>query len=313
MSKTVLLLIVAGAAWWLLRKGGALDDPEDDPNYEEADMLDRASGLLDDVTDFMGMGMTQTEQNNASAFLWMIRINEGTADNNGYSTLVGGGQFDSFADHPRVLVALPRLGIKSSAAGAYQILRRTWDEVAKGLGLPDFSPQSQDRAAVKLIRQRGALGDVRAGRFGAAVEKCRKEWASLPGAGYGQHKNNLAYLQSAYESAGYCRMMVTGGAVAAVVVFVLARKAAGVVGEAVGAINPFNTDNIINQGVTSVYQTVTGSTGTIGTDIYDATHGGALDMTSKNNAAYSSVSAVGEWITGEKGWNLGGAIYDWTH
>jgi muramidase (phage lysozyme) len=101
-----------------------------------------------------------------------------------------------------VLIPLPNLGISSSAAGAYQIIRRAWDGVRAKLGLPDFSPACQDAAALKLIRQRGALTDVRAGRFGVAVDKCKKEWASLPGASYGQHENTLARVQSAYTVAG---------------------------------------------------------------------------------------------------------------
>lgn len=50
-----------------------------------------------------------------------------------------------------------------------------------------------------------------------------------------------------------------------------AKDAAGDAAAAVArALNPFNNDNIINRGATSVYQAVTGSEGTIGTDIYDA-------------------------------------------
>jgi lysozyme len=175
-------------------------DPQDDPGYEEPDLIDQAQAFFSDMTD---MGITNpVEQANAAAFLWTIRVSEGTADSRGYSTLVGGGQFNGFDDHPRILVDLPNLGIKSSAAGAYQILRRTWDGVARKLGLSDFSPASQDAAAVELIKQRGAWTDVKAGRFAAAIEKCSKEWASLPGAGYGQRENSLAYLQSTYQKAG---------------------------------------------------------------------------------------------------------------
>jgi muramidase (phage lysozyme) len=76
--------------------------------------------------------------------------------------------------------------ITSTAAGAYQFLARTWDEVAAALELPDFSPQSQDVAALWLIRRRGALADLREGRFDDFVAKCAKEWASLPGSPYGQ-------------------------------------------------------------------------------------------------------------------------------
>jgi len=198
-----LLILVAGtaAALLLLRPAVPAEDAEDDPTYEEPDLLDQADAALQDLTD-MGSQTTSWEQQNIDAFLWAIRVSEGTDGLNGYSMLVGGGLFGSFADHPRVLVDLPKLGIKSSAAGAYQILRRTWDDVRGVIGAPDFSPPWQDRAAVELIRRRGALADVRAGRFATAIDKCKKEWASLPGAGYGQHENSLARLQNAYVSAG---------------------------------------------------------------------------------------------------------------
>jgi len=195
-----LTLIVALVALAIVLEQTQVDDAYDDPDYEEPDLIDQATALWSDFIE--GGEMTPWEQKNVSAFLQTIRVSEGTSGSDGYSVLVGGGHFDSFADHPRVLVYLPNLRINSSAAGAYQILRRTWDGVAAKLGLPDFSPTSQDRAAVELIRQRGALADVRAGRFAAAVEKCKKEWASLPGAGYGQRENSLATLQGAYLSAG---------------------------------------------------------------------------------------------------------------
>jgi muramidase (phage lysozyme) len=198
-----LVLIVGGAAavLLLLTRGAVLEeDAEDEPTYEAPDLIDQAGAIFQEVTDMVSSEPVQ--QNNLSAFLWMIRVSEGTDGTNGYSTLVGGGLFDGFADHPRILVDLPKLGIKSSAAGAYQILRRTWDGVRDKLGLQDFSPASQDAAAAELIRQRGALADVNAGRFAVAVDKCKKEWASLPGAGYGQRENSLARLQTAYTQAG---------------------------------------------------------------------------------------------------------------
>jgi hypothetical protein len=45
----------------------------------------------------------------------------------------------------------------------------------------------------------------------------------------------------------------------------------------IDAINPMNNDNVINQGATSVYQAVTGSDVTIGSDLYGATHFGEYD------------------------------------
>jgi lysozyme len=68
-------------------------------------------------------------------------------------------------------------GCKSTAAGRYQIIKPTWLSLKSKLGLPDFSPASQDAAAIELIRQRGALADVQAGRIESAVNKCAKVWA----------------------------------------------------------------------------------------------------------------------------------------
>lgn len=200
MNKPLLIAtMMAGAALLLLWSTGE-GEGEGDAPYSGPDLIDQANALIDDWTD---MNKTNAAGDpNVYAFLGMLRVSEGTAGPNGYRTLVGGTLFDSFADHPRVLIALPNLGIKSSAAGAYQILRATWDGVRGKLGLRDFSPVSQDAAAIELIRQRGALGDVRAGRFAVAVEKCKKEWASLPGAGYGQRENKLTMLQAAYLNAG---------------------------------------------------------------------------------------------------------------
>ncbi len=60
---------------------------------------------------------------NQKAFLDMISISEGTygKGDNGYNVIVGGALWEhGYADHPRVLVDFPKLGIKSTAAGRYQ-------------------------------------------------------------------------------------------------------------------------------------------------------------------------------------------------
>lgn len=146
---------------------------------------------------------------NENAFLSMLAYSEGTDNgrqktrDRGYDVIVGGNLlFLSYADHPRIVVSLPKLGIKSSAAGRYQILARYYDAYKKLLGLPDFSPTSQDAIARQMIRERGALPDINAGRFDAAVKKCANIWASLPGAGYGQHENNIAFLRASFVAAG---------------------------------------------------------------------------------------------------------------
>jgi lysozyme len=78
----------------------------------------------------------------------------------------------------------------------------TWDRMRAKLGLPDFSPASQDAAAVGLIDDAGALNDVKAGRFETAIAKVRRIWASLPGAGYAQSERSMDMLRAAYQSAG---------------------------------------------------------------------------------------------------------------
>lgn len=140
---------------------------------------------------------------NVRAMLATIRHAEGTASDNGYRMLFGGDLFEGFADHPRVVVARLSRGrpLRSTAAGAYQILARTWDSL-RSLGLLDFSPRSQDIAAVELIRRRGALQAVERGDFAGALNLIRREWASLPGAGYGQPEKPQAELLAVYRSNG---------------------------------------------------------------------------------------------------------------
>lgn len=125
---------------------------------------------------------------NVRAFLKMIRLGEGTSDELGYQRIFGGTLFKDFKDHPRKFIPFTSNGkqLKSSAAGAYQFLARTWDGLVKQYGFPDFSPACQDEAAVALIVGRNAIDDVLQGRIEIAINKCNKEWASLPNAPYGQ-------------------------------------------------------------------------------------------------------------------------------
>lgn len=141
---------------------------------------------------------------NVCAYLDMLAVSEGTQGrgDDGYNIIVGNGLFNDYAAHPRKAVWLQRYSIYSTAAGRYQFIKGTWANLQKMLHLPDFSPVSQDLAAVELIREHGALADVKAGRFAIALQKCAKEWASLPGAGYGQRENAIGKLQAAYAAAG---------------------------------------------------------------------------------------------------------------
>lgn len=137
---------------------------------------------------------------NLRAFMAVIRAGEGTSDADGYRRHYGGRLFDGYADHPRVAIKAGQW--TSTAAGAYQFLSATWSEAAKALALPDFSPPSQDLAAVFLIRRRGALVDAMQGRLDEAIAKCAKEWASLPGSPYGQPTRTREQAHATYAAAG---------------------------------------------------------------------------------------------------------------
>lgn len=142
---------------------------------------------------------------NVTAFLDMLAHAEGTiryGDADGYNVLVGGDTFDGYDDHPRQSVYLPAYGIRSTAAGRYQFLIRTWDDLAARFDLSDFTPASQDKGAVQLIQQCKALALVRNGQVADAIHACRTIWASLPGAGYGQREVDTVELVDVYEAMG---------------------------------------------------------------------------------------------------------------
>lgn len=144
---------------------------------------------------------------NQRAFLNMIAWSEGTDDGrhatkfHGYDVVVGGSLITCFDHHPRKLVQLSPT-LRSTAAGRYQFIWPTWKALVGLLNLPDFSPHSQDLACLELLRECGALPFIGNGQFAQAVEKARKIWASLPGAGYGQRENKLASLQAVYQRSG---------------------------------------------------------------------------------------------------------------
>lgn len=139
------------------------------------------------------------------ALLNTIRYAEGTPGQAGYQTMFGGGKFDTSKgwQHPDKVIKSG--GYASSAAGAYQFLQPTWQGTAKALGLPDFSPKSQDLAALYLIdKKRGALEPfLRGEKFGTVTNKLAPEWASLPTSGggsyYGQPSKPLGDLYKYYE------------------------------------------------------------------------------------------------------------------
>ena len=130
---------------------------------------------------------------------------EDTRTDNGYRIIVGSIPsklilMNDYDDHPQQLVKI-RKGLSSTAAGRYQQLSRYWPHYRDQLGLPDFGPLSQDRCAIQQIREQKALPLIQEGRIAEAIDRCRNIWASLPGAGYGQHEHSLERLLHEFQRA----------------------------------------------------------------------------------------------------------------
>lgn len=147
----------------------------------------------------------QTQRTNLGVFMDAVARSEGA----NYNTIVGGGTFSDYSAHPNT-VGLVTADGSSTAAGRYQITNSTWKGVAKKLGLKDFSPESQDKAMIELLRQRGALNDVLRGDYDAAVAKLGNEWQSLPsGTSRHQGKHTWAEFNSYLANARAKRLQAT--------------------------------------------------------------------------------------------------------
>lgn len=148
--------------------------------------------------------LQQALQNpNARKMLDVIAQAEGVK--HGYNTLFGNGRFDNLSQHPNIAKGFRQTDGKTNsttAAGRYQFLNRTWNNVAKRYGLNDFSPQNQDLGALALIAGRGALNDVLKGDFTSAVKKLGSEWASLPSSPYAQNKRSWDFINAATGGRG---------------------------------------------------------------------------------------------------------------
>lgn len=123
----------------------------------------------------------------AQGFLNTIASGESGGD---YHKLYGGGQFKDDSQFPDWGgVQLPS-GEMTHAAGRYQFQPGTWKEAADALGLKDFSPQSQDKAAWWLAQRdykartgRDLLTDLKNPdpRMQAFIaEKLQPTWTSAP-------------------------------------------------------------------------------------------------------------------------------------
>lgn len=135
-------------------------------------------------------------------FLDLLSYAEGA----GYSTQYTGKQFSGFGDHPRQI--LGGNGLYSDAAGRYQFLSTTYDALASRLGLRDFSPASQDIAAVQLLIDNNAIAPILSGQLSTAIDRVADVWASLPTLAtgtsfYGQGGKSFSDLISRFQTGDF--------------------------------------------------------------------------------------------------------------
>jgi muramidase (phage lysozyme) len=135
---------------------------------------------------------------------------EGTwrANQPGYDILFGGGKFSDYSKHPDRVVRTP--GYSSAAAGAYQFMPDTYSEVARELGLKDFSPASQDLAMLYKARQRlmpagGLAALTKEGALSPRLQAyLAPEWASFPTAtgdsAYGQPVKRSSQISAWFDA-----------------------------------------------------------------------------------------------------------------
>jgi lysozyme len=222
MRPAVALLLTSSAALLLASHRSAVGVAEAGPGdlgtFDLTALTDTFESTMNQLTQAPADVDANTAQVNLQAFLSALRRAEGTeGQGDAYRVCYGYRHtISDLSDHPAVTgewlgETLPddmcrnagfNPGCKSTAAGAYQMRKSTWVSVRDALGLPDFSAASQDAAAAELIRRRGALEDVKAGRFAQAFDKCRNEWASLPGNYAGQGQRSLGDLLAWVTQAG---------------------------------------------------------------------------------------------------------------
>lgn len=127
-----------------------------------------------------GESINETQGANVKAFLDMISHAEGTygKGDNGYNVRYGGTLFEGYSTHPWKVKPWSTGGIKHTPAGRYQITEATFDGLKSKSG-GDFSPSSQDRMAVALMKNKGAYDLVVQGKPAEAIKKLPATWSSF--------------------------------------------------------------------------------------------------------------------------------------
>ena len=210
--------MAAIAAIFLSNKANAMtSQAEQDTSNAPSEADNNADNAPDVLTE--NADMSNNTDSKIAAFLYMIRCCEHVyprdTDNDAcYNIFYGGATFKDMSDHPVITheksgIVLPDAvcaasglgpGCVSTAAGAYQIIKPTWIHLREmDPRLPDFSVQSQDDAAVRLLDENGIIDLINADDIQGAIKKASSIWASLPGSKAQQNPKQLSFALTRYN------------------------------------------------------------------------------------------------------------------
>jgi murein DD-endopeptidase MepM/ murein hydrolase activator NlpD len=165
------------------------------------------------------------------AFMRMLRVKEGTQGDSGYEKVVGGKSFikdygKDWSTHPDISIYIERIGSSSDAAGAYQFMGTTYNEIknkySDRYNITDFGKESQDKYCLVIMKHgyttdrypefyntssvtknewrkrfKNQQGDIIKfiieDNFKRAVLLASLGWASLPDSPYGQQSSDYTH------------------------------------------------------------------------------------------------------------------------
>lgn len=220
------LALIFGIGAWRNAQLAALADEHAGPEDAGSGDDDTTTSTADTINPWAAIqGYTMSSKSQSTqvqAFLAALRYSEGTArgGTDPYRVCYAYRHtIQDFSEHPAERLPGTRTprewggepldnlgptyaGKISTAAGAYQINLPTWRDARAALHLTDFSPASQDAAAVWLLDKCGALSAIEAGDIAQACALCAGRWASLPGSTAGQGGRRLDQIAQAFTDAG---------------------------------------------------------------------------------------------------------------
>lgn len=125
----------------------------------DSNIINKEPELVGGVNSYIVKQPTPTAHKFDNPIIEKLLYGIAKAEGGEYDVAYRGTKFTGFAKHPGKLVRQtinsgPNKGLSSDAAGKYQFLSKTFNELAERLKLKDFSPVSQDIAGYELLKEK---------------------------------------------------------------------------------------------------------------------------------------------------------------